>query len=123
MKETKILKTLSLKSGDELVLRTAVTGDAQKIIEYLNVIGGETDNLQFGADQFNISLEKEQQIIDSINQDQNRLMILGLIGNNIIALAQLNCAGRTWIKHNSEISISVSEKYGAPSCFNHPFLG
>lgn len=77
MKERKILKTLSLKSGNELVLRTAVPSDAQNVIDYLNIIGGETDNLLFGAGEFNISPKKEEQIIDSINQDQNRLMILG----------------------------------------------
>lgn len=42
MKEIKILKTLSLKSGDELVLRTAVPSDAQDVIDYLNIIGSES---------------------------------------------------------------------------------
>lgn len=42
MNETKILKTLIVKSGDELVLRTAVPSDAQDVIDYLNIIGGES---------------------------------------------------------------------------------
>ena len=50
-------------------------------------------------------------------------MILGWIERELVSVAQLNVAGRPRIQHNSEISLSVSEKYGAPSCFNHPLLG
>lgn len=60
---------------------------------------------------FKISLEREQEIIESIANDENRIMILGWIERKLVSVAQLNVAGRPRIQHNSEISISVSEKY------------
>lgn len=39
-----------LKDSRELVIRKATEEDAEKVLEYLNIIGGETDFLSFGIE-------------------------------------------------------------------------
>jgi RimJ/RimL family protein N-acetyltransferase len=106
-----ILKEIQLKSGEQLVLRRPIVDDAKSIIEYLNIVGGESDNLLFGKDEFTLSVENEIEYIKNISNDDNILMILGVIDNNIVSVAQISCPNRKRISHNSEISISVKKDY------------
>ena len=46
------LKEIKLKNGQNLILRKANGNDAEKMIEYLNTVGGESDNLLFGKNEF-----------------------------------------------------------------------
>ena len=106
-----ILKEIQLKNGQHLVLRRPKVDDAQSIIEYLNIVGGESDNLLFGKDEFTLSVENEMEYIKNISNDANILMILGIIDNNIVSVAQISCPNRKRISHNSEVSISVKKDY------------
>ena len=33
---------LTIKTGDQITLRAAQTGDTEKLIEYINIVGGES---------------------------------------------------------------------------------
>ncbi|MDU5111846.1 MAG: GNAT family protein [Clostridium sp.] len=101
----------NLKNGKELILRKPIKEDAKNIIEYLNIVGGESDNLLFGAGEVTLSVGDEISFIESINKDNNSLMIIGLIDNEIVSVAQISSPNRKRIAHNSEIAISVKEKY------------
>lgn len=47
-----ILKIPKLKNNKYLILRKSTIWDAKQIIEYLNCVGGESDYLLFGKDEF-----------------------------------------------------------------------
>ena len=68
-------------------------------------------NLLFGAGEVTFSVEEEISFIESINKDKNSLMIIGLINNEIVSVAQISSPSRKRIAHNSEIAISVKKKY------------
>lgn len=106
-----ILKEVQLKNGQHLILRKPVPEDAGKMIEYLNTVGGESDNLLFGKDEFRLTVEQEMEYIKSISDAANTLMLLGIIDNNIVSVAQISSSNRKRIAHNSEISISVKKDY------------
>lgn len=101
-------KSILLKSNKKLVLRTPVPDDAEKMIQYLNTVGGESDNLLFGKDEFRLTAEQERAYIENI--DQNTFMMVGLIDNEIVSVAQISSSGRKRIAHNAEIAISVLKK-------------
>lgn len=44
------------------------------MIQYLNIVGGESDNLLFGKDEFHLTVEKEMEHITSICNSTNTLM-------------------------------------------------
>ena len=104
-----ILNEVQLKNGDHLILRKPTVEDAKNMIEYLNIVGGESDNLLFGKDEFRLTVEQEMEHIKSISG--NTLMILGIINNNIVSVSQISSSGRKRIAHNSEMSISVKKEY------------
>ncbi|WP_461612884.1 GNAT family N-acetyltransferase [Clostridium sp. Marseille-QA1073] len=106
-----ILKKIQLKNDQELVLRKPMIEDAERMIEYINTVGGESDNLLFGKDEFHLTVEQEREHIKNINNASNSLMILGIIDNNIVSIAQITSSNRKRIAHNSEVSISVKKDY------------
>lgn len=106
-----ILKEIKLRTGEQLILRKPIEADAKNMIEYLNMVGGESDNLLFGKDEFHLSVDQEREHIKRVNLDENTLMILGIIDTNIVSIAQISCPSRIRIAHNSEVSISVKKDY------------
>lgn len=109
--ENNNLKEVELRNGDHLILRKPMIDDAEKMVEYLNTVGGESDNLLFGKDEFRLTIEQEMEYIKNISKDTNTLMILGIIDSNIVSVAQISSNNRKRIAHNSEISISVKKEY------------
>ncbi|MFR1709313.1 MAG: GNAT family N-acetyltransferase [Clostridium sp.] len=106
-----ILKIIKLKSGKELLLRRPKEEDAEAMIEYLNIVGGESNNLLFGKNEFRLTVEQEKEYIKSINDNENALMLLGIIDNKIISVSQVSASNRKRIAHNSELAISVKKEY------------
>lgn len=91
-------------------MRRANADDAEKMIEYLNTVGGESDNLLFGKNEFNKTIEEEREYINNLNYSDD-LMIIGLIDNNIASIANIRRLLRKRIAHNSEVAISVKKEY------------
>lgn len=105
------INKVQLKNGKQVILRVPLETDAQNIIDYLNTVGGESENLLFGANEFTISVEQEIGIINNINKDENSLMVLGVIDDKIVSVAQITSPYRKRIEHNSEIAISIKKEY------------
>lgn len=109
--KSEVLKVVKLKNGKELLLRRPTEDDAEAMIKYLNIVGGESDNLLFGKNEFRLSVEQEREYIKNISSDNNTLMLLGIIDNNIISVSQVSASSRKRIAHNSELSISVKKEF------------
>jgi len=106
-----ILNEIELKNGQKLILRKSIIEDAEKMVEYLNIVGAESDNLLFGKDEFRLTAEQEMEHIKNISNDVNIIMILGIINNNIVSIAQISSPSKKRIAHNSEVAISVRKDY------------
>lgn len=105
------LKKIKLKNRQSLILRKANVDDAEKMIEYLNAVGGESDNLLFGKNEFHLSVEQEREYIKNLNNSKDVFMVIGIIDNKVVSIAQIRKLGRKRIEHNSEIAISVKKDY------------
>lgn len=109
--ENNILKETKLKNGDTLILRKPTTEDAVKMIQYLNTVGGESNNLLFGKGEFRLSVEQEMEHIKNVNADTNSLMLIGTINDNIVSIAGIMTSNRKRIAHNGDVAISVKKEY------------
>lgn len=107
----RIIKKIKLKNQFELVIRQAEISDAEAMISYLNIVGGESDNLLFGENEFLLSQEQEEKYITAMMESPNALMVIGVINNEIVAVAQIASQLRKRIEHNGEVAISVKKKY------------
>lgn len=96
---------------ENLIIERAVKDDAEKIIAFLNKVGGESDNLLFGKDEILITIDEEKEFIDRMNQSSKSIILLGKIDGNIVSIATLTGKARKRIAHRGEVALSVSKDY------------
>ena len=94
-----------------LEIREAEAKDALKVIEYLNLVGGESDNLLFGANGFHLTVEEEARMIEMWRHDENMAMLLGFINDELVANVLIRYENRSRIKHNGVLAVSVKKAY------------
>jgi len=100
-----------LKNGQEIIIRKAIKEDSEKIIKYMSLIGRESDNLTFGDNEWSMTIDEEEQFIESINRSDNSIMIVGIINDEIVGINSFNGGRRNRIKHIGEFGISVRKSY------------
>lgn len=104
-------KEVQIKNEQYLIARRPKEEDAEDIIRYLNIVGGESDNLLFGENEFNLTVDEEKEYIRKLNSDNSTFMILGFVEKNLVSIAQISRINRKRIAHNSELAISVKKAY------------
>lgn len=104
-------KEVKLKNGMDLLIRNAEESDAEQMIIYLNIIGGESDNLLFGKNGFRLNVEQEREYLKNMKEDPNSVMLLAFLDGKIVSLAQIACSPRARIAHNGEVALSVKKEY------------
>lgn len=100
-----MLKKPSLK------IRKARLSDAQSILDYLAVIGSESDNLTFGSEGLGYTIEEETKTIDTIRKSDNSVMLLGFMGKELVSVGNLGGKSRERMKHYATLGLSVRKPY------------
>jgi RimJ/RimL family protein N-acetyltransferase len=100
-----------LNSGQNLFIREALAEDAAQLLEFVNLVGRESDYLSFGSGEFNLSLSDEQKFLKKCYSSKNQLFILGFIDEQIIATLHFDGGERPRIQHAGEFGMSVAKKY------------
>lgn len=91
-------------------IREVMVSDAENLIEYLKVIGGESDNLTFGKEGLPISVKEEEKFIESLLKKKHSMMYLAIKDEEIIGQTSLSAySGR--MGHYSELGITVKKAY------------
>ena len=96
---------------ENIVIREAEIDDAEEMISYLNIVGGESDNLMHGADGFHVPVEAVKRRIQASHDEDNSMILIALDGEKIIARAELAGYPGARLHHNATFSISVRKEY------------
>ena len=96
---------------DHIVIREAEIDDAQEMISYLNIVGGESDHLMHGPDGFKVPVEAVKRRIQASHDADNSIILIALAGEKIIARAELYGYPEARLYHNAKFSISVRKDY------------
>jgi RimJ/RimL family protein N-acetyltransferase len=84
--------------------------EAQELLWYLKRIGGESDNLSFGAEGLPLSVEQEQEYIrGNINSDKN-VMFVAKRDGKIIGDCSFSSLPRRF-SHRGKIGMAVLKEY------------
>ncbi|WP_062238843.1 GNAT family N-acetyltransferase [Fictibacillus sp. FJAT-27399] len=105
------MKNYVMKNGDKALIREAVPADAQTIIDFYNVVGGETDFLSFGGNEFTRNADEYETYIESMASEENSIMLLATLGDAIISIATINSSQKARSKHNGTLGIVISQNY------------
>ena len=102
---------MKLQNGLELSISKAVKEDAEALIAYLNIVGGESNNLLFGKNDFLMSAEEEERYIEHINKSKVSALFVGKIHGEIVCVGSIQAPSRERISHQANIAVSVKKAY------------
>lgn len=106
------------------VIERTRTEDAAALLDYLKIVGGETENLSFGAEGVLLSLEAEQDYLRSQCESADNVQYLAKMDGEIIGTASLNRKPRR-MSHRGEFGISLKKAWwgcGAASALMEAIL-
>lgn len=95
---------------ENIEIREALAEDAAELIEYMKMVGGETDNLTFGEEGLPLTIEQEEQFLDSIHEDKRSVHLVACKSGEIIGDGSIKELPRR-MSHRAELGISVKRKY------------
>lgn len=84
--------------------------DAAALLEYLKIIGGETDNLSFGPEGVPLTVEAEQSYLAMQAQSHDHIQLLAKVNGEIIGTASLNRKPNR-MSHRAEFGISLKKAW------------
>jgi RimJ/RimL family protein N-acetyltransferase len=106
-------KTVTLKNGKEVCIRTPVVEDAAIAIEYLKAV--------FVDDRFFLTTteeakewqtpEREQERIEKHYQNQNQLLVVTIADDRMVSMAHADCGEKKRIQHVADMGISILPQY------------
>ena len=100
-----------LSDGTALLVRGGTADDAPAILEYVEAICRETDFLSFGPGEFGYTVAQERAIIREYEAADNRLLLVGLVGEAVVAMLTFGGGPRPRNRHTGEFGISVRRAY------------
>ena len=84
--------------------------DAAALLEYLKIVGGETDNLSFGEEGVPLSIDEETAYLRSQVGSADNVQYFAKVDQEIIGTASLNRKPRR-MSHRGEFGISLKKAY------------
>ena len=111
-------------NNSSFVIERARAKDAAALLDYLKIVGGETENLSFGAEGVPLDLETEQDYLRSQCESTDNVQYLAKVYGEIIGTASLNRKPRR-MSHRGEFGISLKKAWwgcGAASALMEAIL-
>lgn len=106
------------------VIERARAEDAAALLDYLKIVGGETENLSFGAEGVPLSLESEQTYLGKQYESADNVQYLAKVDGEIIGTASLNRRSNR-MSHRGVFGISLKKAWwgcGAASALMEAIL-
>lgn len=104
------METYALKDTD-VIIRQVTVDDASAVVKYLNIIGGESDFLTFGKNQFNKTVEEEIEYIKQTLQQPNALFLVAVVNQEVVGCLTFAGGLRERTCHVGELGLSVLKQY------------
>ena len=92
-----------------IIIREASPDDAEKLIGFFRLIGGESDNLSFGAEGIDITPEQERAFIERIASDRHSAFFVAVKDGEIVGDVSLSGFPRR-MSHRAELSVVVAKR-------------
>lgn len=106
-----VMPYITLKNGVELFIRTAVEADAPEILQLFNQMGGESQNLTFGLNDYYLNENQQRLFIKSMRERHNSLFIVAMIQNRIMGYLTFTTMQRGRLMHRGDLGLSVLKQY------------
>ncbi|MBR5564813.1 MAG: GNAT family N-acetyltransferase [Roseburia sp.] len=92
---------------EEIKVVKAVPEDAEKILAYSKIIGGETDNLTYGPEGISATVEQEKEMIRKRVDSDRQAFFVAKYGDEVVGIADFSSVEHPRIGHRGSMGISV----------------
>jgi RimJ/RimL family protein N-acetyltransferase len=103
--------TFTTKDGRSMLVREATWQDAEKVIQYVKVVGDESENLTFTSNDFNKTISEEVQIIMDHQKKENHVFIIAEMDDQIVGQLNVMASHKPRLFHVGEFGISVRKSH------------
>ena len=105
-------KEIILKNGQKAILRSPSPDDAPEMLAYLKQSASETGFLLKYPEECDMPVEKEIELLESINSSDNSVMILCEVDGHIAGNCSLSFrTRRIKTRHRAGIGIAILQQY------------
>jgi RimJ/RimL family protein N-acetyltransferase len=101
----------TLKDGRPLRIRTAIAADARLILDHVHAVSAESDYLNFGPGEFELTEAQEADYLARCETADNQLYFLGLVDGHLVGTLNFTAGRRARVRHSGEFSLSVRQAY------------
>ncbi len=101
-------KQITLKNGKQVIFRSPRREDAAMMIEQLQQMTMESDYLLRSPEEVTMTVEKEENFIQSINQSENNWMILCEVDGQYVGNCHLQRYSAIKTRHRGAVAIGLS---------------
>ena len=111
-------------SNSLFIIERARPEEAAALLDYLKIVGGETENLSFGSEGVPLSVEAEQDYLRAQCGSSDNVQYLAKVDGEIIGTASLN-RGQNRTSHRGVFGISLKKAWwgcGAASALMEEIL-
>ena len=93
-----------------ITIEKATPTDAAALIEYLNQVGGQTENLTFGAEGLGFTVEEETEYLAGLTNSKDSIMLVAKENGKIVGNASLIRLPRR-MNHRGDFSVTVLQSH------------
>lgn len=93
-----------------ITLRKACPGDAAQLLEYCRTVGGETENLTFGAEGIGLSEEQERAYLEGLWASDRSIYLVAERDGEILGTCAYSGFLRERLAHRGELALSVKKE-------------
>ena len=105
-------KTVRIKNGMTLLLRSPEEGDAEDMIDFLKQTAGESNHLLRTPEEVLMTAPEEQAFLRGMLEDGRRIMINAVHGEEIIGNVSIFPVGiRQRVFHRAELAVAVRKAF------------
>ncbi len=97
--------------AETVVVRRARGDDAGALIDHTKIVGGESDNLTFGSEGIQKTVEQERELIESLVDSSSSIFLVAVMEGQIVGTCNFNAFVRhKRISHRGEFGIAVQKR-------------
>lgn len=103
--------TLVLKNGESITIRSCEASDAAALMHCVKTYLNDSEYIPKSSEEFNLTIEQEQQWIQSLNESPNSLLLVAVYDGNIIGNIDITGSGRKMMAHTAVIGMGMLQEW------------
>jgi RimJ/RimL family protein N-acetyltransferase len=99
------------KNGLSVIIREATADDAEELVEFVELISGESNFLSMGPGEFGVSVEEERKILEARRESKDQVYMVACIDGAIVGSLGFTAGRRPRTRHCGSLGISVKKAF------------